>query len=129
MPPPSATAASSGLETFSFERRELGQSVYLSEVISVMRSVRGIADVDVDKLDGISETEIENEVLLKAKLDNLKGTSRPNKEVSARLAVANPTYSLRDDSPGLPVLPAQVAYLLPNVPDTLILNQIEEVKK
>lgn len=117
------------LEAFSFERRELGQSVYLSEVISVMQSVRGVAYVDVDKLDSISETEIGDEDLLEAKLEGLKTAGPPKKQVAARLARANPDYRPRDDSPLLSVLPAQVAYLLPNVPDTLILNQIEEVKK
>ena len=118
------------LETFSFERRELGQSVYLSEVISVIQAVKGVAYVDVDKLDSISESEIENEILLEAKLEKLKGAGGPNKQVTARLAQADPAYiSSRHGAQGPPVLPAQVAYLLPKVPDTLILNQIEEVKK
>ncbi|MEP6703376.1 MAG: putative baseplate assembly protein, partial [Acidobacteriota bacterium] len=117
------------LEMFSFETREIGQSVYLSEVISAMQSVRGVAYVDVDKLDSISETEITNVKLLEAKLDQLKSAGAPNTEVTARLARANPSVSGRDSSSGESVLPAQVAYLLPNVPDTLILNQIEEVKK
>ena len=118
------------LATFSFERRELGQSVYLSEVISAIHAVKGVAYVDVDKLDSISETEIENEKLLEAKLDRLKAAGGPNKKVTARLAQANSaSISSRDGSHELPVLPAQVAYLLAKVPDTLILNQIEEVKK
>ena len=43
------------LDTFSFERRELGQDVTLSEVISVMQSVRGVAYVDVNTFGGIPE--------------------------------------------------------------------------
>jgi len=43
------------LDTFSFERRELGQDVLLSEVISVMQTVPGVAYVDVDTLRGIPE--------------------------------------------------------------------------
>jgi uncharacterized phage protein gp47/JayE len=118
------------LDNFSFERRELGQSVYLSEVISVIQAVKGVAYVDVDKLDSISEAEIENEILLEAKLEKLKGVGGPNKRVSARLAQPNPAYATSPDGAQEPaVLPAQVAYLLPKVPDTLILNQIEEVKK
>ena len=38
------------LETFSFERRELGQQVLLSEVIAVMQSIPGVVYVDVDAL-------------------------------------------------------------------------------
>ena len=43
------------LDGFSFERRELGQDVLLSEVISVMQSVRGVAYVDVNTFGGIPE--------------------------------------------------------------------------
>lgn len=42
------------LETFSFEDRQLGQDVLLSEVLSVVQHVPGVAYVDVDILDGIS---------------------------------------------------------------------------
>ena len=43
------------LDAFGFEARELGQDVLLSEVISVMQSVRGVAYVDVDSFGGIPE--------------------------------------------------------------------------
>lgn len=43
------------LDAFSFERRELGQDVLLSEVFSVMQSVRGVAYVDIDFFGGIPE--------------------------------------------------------------------------
>ncbi|MEQ8963179.1 MAG: putative baseplate assembly protein, partial [Coleofasciculus sp. C2-GNP5-27] len=48
------------LDTFSFERRELGQDVPLSEVISTMQQVPGVAYVDLDILDSLSEAEAEN---------------------------------------------------------------------
>lgn len=44
------------LNTFSFERRDLGQSVSLSEVISTIQHVPGVDFVDVDIFDSISET-------------------------------------------------------------------------
>jgi len=43
------------LETFSFLNRDLGQDVVLSEVISTIQSVEGIAYVDVDILDSMAE--------------------------------------------------------------------------
>ncbi|PPD27789.1 MAG: putative baseplate assembly protein, partial [Methylomonas sp.] len=43
------------LYQFSFERRELGQDVFLSEILSVMQSVAGVAYVDVDAFGGIPE--------------------------------------------------------------------------
>ncbi len=45
------------LDDFSFERRELGQDVMLSEVISVMQSVQGVAYVDVDSFGGVPEKQ------------------------------------------------------------------------
>src|SRR6185503_1212339 len=43
------------LDTFSFERRQLAQDVVLSEIISVIQAVEGVAYVDVDLLRGIPE--------------------------------------------------------------------------
>lgn len=46
------------LDTFSFNRRNLGQDVLLSEVISVIQSVEGVEYVDVDALDTIDEQRL-----------------------------------------------------------------------
>lgn len=43
------------LDTFSFDRQRLGQDVLLSEVISVIQAIPGVAYVDIDILDGIPE--------------------------------------------------------------------------
>ena len=43
------------LDTFSFDRRELGQDAVLSEAIAVMQAVPGVAYVDVDNFGGIPE--------------------------------------------------------------------------
>ncbi len=43
------------LDSFSFERRQLGQAVLLSQVVSAIQRVPGVAFVDVDILDGIAE--------------------------------------------------------------------------
>jgi hypothetical protein len=113
------------LDTFSFERRELGQSVFLSEVISVIQAVKGVLFVDVDILDSISDTEIKDEKLLeekKTKWADPSRTSGSSKQyVRARLA--------KFDKKKKKIIIAQLAYLMPDVPDTLILNKIEEVKK
>jgi hypothetical protein len=110
------------LGTFSFEARELGQDVFLSEIISTMQSVPGVAYVDVDALGGIAER-------------NDDGTVRtPNQLIEAALSVVTrgaPEQRVRVDLPELPgtgsgrIRPAQLAYLVPEVPDTLILNLIE----
>jgi predicted phage baseplate assembly protein len=44
------------LEQFGFDRRELGQDVFLSEVQSAAQSVRGVVSVDVDVLAAVPET-------------------------------------------------------------------------
>ena len=110
------------LDTFSFEARELGQDVLLSEVISAMQSVAGVAYVDVDALGGVAER-------------NEDGTVRtPNELTDAAQEISTavkPDQRVRVNLPELPkssdgvIRPAQLAYLVPEVPDTLILNLIE----
>ena len=117
------------LETLSFERRELGQSVFLSEVISVIQRVEGVAYSDIDVLDGISETELGSESLLETKVNEWLEAGKPKPYVQAELARINPKYQPKANPPQEFILPAQLAYLTPDVPDTLILNNIEEVKK
>ncbi|MEM9007239.1 MAG: putative baseplate assembly protein [Cyanobacteria bacterium P01_F01_bin.86] len=56
------------LEEFSFERRNLGEDVLLSEVISTIHRVPGVAYVDVDVLDSVSETEAGDPMKLTQKL-------------------------------------------------------------
>ena len=110
------------LDSFGFEARDLGQDVFLSEVISAMQSVPGLAYVDVDALGGIAER-------------NDDGTLRTPNELTeaARLVVSKtpPAPRVRVKIPELPqaiagdIRPAQLAYLVPEVPDTLILNLID----
>ena len=199
-------------DTFSFERRELGQSVFLSEVVSVIQAVKGVLYVDVDILDSISETEIKDEEKLKIKkvswidpefkkaraaakavadaaieaadktaTDAANGAAakkmataarskaetfitEPEKTVADIVAKAAESAAKKDgakadsvkaaiesrslifeentlvgeyvratlahsDKIAKKLVPAQLAYLMPDVPDTLILSKIEEVKK
>jgi len=111
--------------TFSFERRELGQSVFLSEVINAIQRIEGVLYVDVDIFDGISETEIKNEESLK---DKKSGWTNPNK-IARDLKQYVSAKPARFDKDSKKLESAQLAYLMPDVPDTLILNKIEEVKK
>lgn len=106
------------LETFSFDRRQLGQPAYLSEVIRTIQQVPGVDYVDVDSFGAIPEKDPKNRgILLPSeivkRLDQLKN-SEPSPFISANLA------GKQDGS----IHPAQLAYLTPAVPDTLILNRI-----
>ena len=120
------------LDRFGFERRELGQDVLLSEVISVIQNVRGVAYVDVDVLRGIPEripdaqnpgqrrllTPAEIAERVGGPLRDENGDIRDLKEPLMRV-----TVNLANREAGA-ILPAQLAFLTPDVPETLILNQI-----
>lgn len=71
------------LDAFGFERRQLGQDIPLSEVISIIQSVRGVAYVDVNLLDSVSESEARDPELLKQKLEALAGIKPPEGEQQA----------------------------------------------
>jgi predicted phage baseplate assembly protein len=106
------------LEVFGFENRELGESITSSEVVSVIQSVRGVEYADLDVLDSVGEDE------LVAFLENLEtGTQasllaadQPRGRIEAGLAM------FVDGK----IAPAELAYLNPDVPDTLVLNRLED---
>ena len=113
------------LDAFSFERRELGQDVLLSTVISVMQGVRGVAYVDADAFGGVSEKKVElgerrlltpEEIAKEVQdlVDASKAKGRPEPRLKVNLA---------DFEQGI-LRPAQLAFMTPDVPATLILNQI-----
>jgi len=102
------------LDKFGFDRRGLGQDAVLSELISVIQRVKGVAFVDVNLFGGIpggdSKTVITPEAIAKA-VKNMD-TNKPCCRVEAKAA--------RTDTTG--THPAQLAFFTPDVPDTLILN-------
>jgi hypothetical protein len=100
------------LDAFSFERRDLGQDVLLSQVISVIQSVPGVSYVDVDTLDRIGESSIADD------LKRLQDSPRLNDRIEAKLA--------RTGDDPLQILPAQLAYLSPDITDALILKEITQ---
>lgn len=102
------------LDRFSFERRELEQDVALSEVISVIQAVGGVAFVDIDIFDAVSEEANLTD------LTNLLGNLSRCQFVEARPAWINRTATNPDDH----ILPAELVYFSPDVPDTIILTEI-----
>ncbi len=114
------------LEAFGFERRDLGQAAFLSEVIATIQQVAGVAYVDVDVLASISEAELSTPDLLKAKLEQLKATSEPDPFVAAHLAetVAQAGKGRLPSTAVDGIFPAQLAFLTPDVPATLIINEV-----
>jgi len=123
-------------DTFSFERRELGQDVELSEVISTIQQVAGVDYVDVDILDSASETEAKQPDLLKTKLDILARVGmglaeqplQPKQRINVNLACAHSMdghIASADLSVRNCIEPAQLAILSPQVADALILKELK----
>jgi uncharacterized phage protein gp47/JayE len=88
------------LDTFSFERRELGQDVYLSEAIATIQRVPGVLYADVDLFDVVTLGQL------------------PGRQEHITVNLAGPV-----ESQG-PIMPAQIAVLSPDVQDLLILKEI-----
>ncbi|BAZ11847.1 hypothetical protein NIES4071_36730 [Calothrix sp. NIES-4071] len=114
------------LDTFSFEHRELGQDITLSEVISTIQKVAGVDFVDLDILDTVSETEAANpnilteifQALAQGKVyprenNNSSTETQPQKRITVNLARVKQK-----------IQPAQIAILTPSQPLTLILNPL-----
>jgi hypothetical protein len=92
------------LDTFSFANRALGASVFLSEVLGAIHKVKGVAAADIDVFGILSEAQL------------LSGSS-----VDLTLWQANhasPNYGR------IKLEPNQIAYLLAEVPETLILQEV-----
>jgi hypothetical protein len=106
------------LEAFSFERRELGQDVTLSEAISVIQRVPGVAYVDVDTFDSVPETTPPEDLANLA--ETLQGPDQPKPRIPVRLAWIDSDTDVPEDR----IRPAQLAYLSPEIPDTLILSEL-----
>ncbi|MEO8809410.1 MAG: putative baseplate assembly protein [Rhodanobacter sp.] len=118
------------LDAFGFERRALAQAVYLSEIVACMQAVRGVAWVDVDAFSSLDEATL---VAGFGGVDgdgNDQGGGKPmllSEQAASTTLPGIPSRVLalpaRYDTDGKTLLPAQLAYLPPNVPDTLLLQE------
>jgi hypothetical protein len=118
------------LDRFSFERQELGQDVFLSDVIAAAQAVAGVDYVDVLVFGGIPEkkADIDDQ---NQPIRRLLTPQEMSKTVASFLAAA-PTpnklpWRIRVQLAGFEagtMRPAQLAYLSPTVADTLVVNQI-----
>jgi hypothetical protein len=88
------------LARFGFEGMELGQDVLLSDATAAIQAVRGVVYVDIDVFDRLSEAELRERFTQQDAL-KLKRLDR------------------------IPIGQAQIAYLSPDVADTLILQEIK----
>lgn len=110
-------------DTFSFDRRQLGQPAFLSEAIAAIQSVAGVAWTDIDIFGGISETDLASSVSFAAAVARLAAQRRANASVDCAPARTSRGKN-NGKSGGVTFAPAQIVYLLANVPATLVLNLI-----
>jgi hypothetical protein len=113
------------LDTFSFDRRKLGQDVLFSEIVSTIQNVKGVEYVDLNAFGGIPEKKLDVDVrrlltpeeISKIVMDLV---NKPEPRLQVNLA------GYKDNDGNIePVLhPAQIAFITTEVPETLILNQI-----
>jgi hypothetical protein len=111
------------LDRFSFERRDLGQDVLLSEVISAIQRVRGVDYVDVDVIAGIPEKKLDSGVRRILTPDEMVNEVRRILEEGTRPLPRIPVNLAGKE--GGQFRPDQIAYLTPDVPDTLILTELK----
>jgi Baseplate J-like protein len=101
------------LDAFGFEKLELGDDLLLSNAIKIIQGVTGVTYVDVDVFDTISEAQL---------LNGLDNSTAANLKLNDRILI-EPARVVHSNVSN--ILPAQLAYLTPEVPDTLILQELK----
>jgi uncharacterized phage protein gp47/JayE len=139
------------LDAFGFDLRQLGQSVWLSDIISIIQQVRGVAYVDVDLFNSVSEDDIRTSSITTEKrellidgnnvtiefqqetnklvfdLNNL--IPKPNEPPKPPSPVVKVNLAMFQSDPQDPtqqiITPAQLAIFSPKVADTMILTELK----
>ena len=105
------------LSLFSFENRDLGQAAYMSEAIAAMQAVEGVSYVDLVVFDSVAEDTTVKE------LTNLAATLKPKPFVAAVRAHLDSAAAMGADA-CTRIKAAELVFLNPDLPETLILSQI-----
>jgi hypothetical protein len=105
------------LDRFSFENRDLGQAAYMSEAIAAIQAVPGVSYVDFAVFDSVAENTTVKE------LTNLAATLKPRSSVAAEGAHLDIAAALDADA-CTRIKAAELVFLNPDLPETLILSQI-----
>jgi hypothetical protein len=110
------------LDAFGFDQRELAQGVASSEVLSVIQHVRGVLYADLEAF-GAIDTLVHDEVPPRPLTPD--ETSDAVADVVAQgVKPAVQSWPARRGLSGSGLLPAQLTLLSPQLPETLVLNQI-----
>jgi hypothetical protein len=109
------------LEYFGFDARELGQDVTSSEVLGVIQAVPGVAYVDL----GSAHDDQGLGWVDRATSERVEKNDALAIEWATNGRVPSEPARLEDRTkPDSPILSAQLVFLSPDVPDTLILTEI-----
>jgi hypothetical protein len=118
------------IDTLGFARRELGQDVLPSEVIAAMQAVPGVDYVDLDFLRAVTEEDVVRQ-LSSQTAANQGATSSGRSPLPPAIGDRSPRRALPAPVVVWParivdgaIARAQLAYLQPSIPDTLILNEV-----
>lgn len=103
------------LAQFSFDSQLAGASVYLSTVIAAIQQVPGVAYTVIDGFDTISHSQVDSSTAFNAKLTQLRTQTTIPSSIPLRLEYIDAKGNLH---------PSQIAYLSPDLPDTLLLTEI-----
>jgi hypothetical protein len=116
-----AAVRSALFDAFGFDNRELGQDVFLSEVISTIKGVEGVDYVDVDIFDGLSDSSPPEEFI--NILAKLGGADQPKQLISVKGARAE----MDPGSNTRVIKPAQIAIFSqsPALKDNLVLHEVK----
>jgi hypothetical protein len=101
---------------FRFDARNLGQWLFLSELVTVIQNVNGVAYVVISTLNKLSEEDASDKGKLAAALAAIVG--------GESLDVIKALRARRDASGVLQ--PAQIAFVSADLPDTFVLTEISQ---
>jgi len=105
------------LAGFSVEARDLGQPAFLSEAIAMMQAVPGVASVDPVVFDAVTDDTTAGQ------LEQLASTLTVRRFVESDVAHRDPAAPLDADA-CTRLRPADLVFLTPGIPATLILTEI-----
>lgn len=112
------------LQLLSFENRELGEDITSSEVIAAIQSVPGVYYTDLDILDRVDQARLESFLRLQGEQKGEETLDLPA-SLDLKLHSRIPAALARPDKANpLSILPAQIAYLDPEISDLLILKEM-----
>lgn len=99
------------LKALSFENRNLGEPLYLSHILQLLQSHEGVQNVQVEIFDVLTRDFTDES------LEKLRQLKKPRQII--------PVHHASLTKKGSSVRPAQIAYLSPEIPDTLILTLMD----